>query len=84
MRSQKSESTFEQIECKKARFDVGSEKDRQDVATDEKDPKPAPPEPGEMSERDLDDVSGGRASIPDVTKKPAPGGPVPVPYPNVT
>ena len=62
---------------------MASEKDRPDVATDEKDPKPVP-EPGEMSERDLDDVSGGLASVPGVTKKPAPGGPVPVPYPNVT
>ena len=62
---------------------MGSEKDRKDVETDDRDPKPVP-EPGEMSEGELDDVSGGLASIPDVTKKPVPGGPVPTPYPNVT
>ena len=39
--------------------------------------------PGEMSEQELDDISGGRAPVlPDVAKTPAPGGPVPMPYPN--
>jgi hypothetical protein len=36
------------------------------------------PEEEKLSDEELDDVSGG------VAKTPSPGGPVPIPYPNVT
>ena len=38
--------------------------------------KPAPKPGAEMTERDLDKVSGG------VSKTPSPSGPIPIPYPN--
>ena len=38
----------------------------------------------ELGEEELDQTSGGRSRIPDVVKTPSPGGPVPVPYPNVS
>ena len=37
----------------------------------------------ELRDQELEEVAGGRAHIPDVAKTPTPGGPVPVPYPNV-
>jgi hypothetical protein len=40
------------------------------------------PQDDELSEEQLDDVSGGTARAP--IKEPAPGGPVPIPYPNIT
>ena len=36
----------------------------------------------ELSEEESEQVKGGRSPL-DVVKKPSPGGPVPVPYPNV-
>jgi hypothetical protein len=37
----------------------------------------------ELPAQDAEQVKGGRASI-DVVKTPTPGGPVPLPYPNVS
>jgi len=46
--------------------------------------KPEPPRKsdGELSPGDLDKVSGGVPSGPDVCVRPAPAGPTPIPYPN--
>jgi hypothetical protein len=40
------------------------------------------PQNDELGDEELDKVSGGR-SLPDTGKTPTPGGPVPIPYPNV-
>ena len=37
----------------------------------------------DLGDEELDQASGGRSQIPDVAKTPTPGGPVPIPYPNV-
>jgi hypothetical protein len=64
--------------------DLGSEKEGQDVGTEEG-VRQTERDPKEMTDRDLEDVSGGRTSVvPDIVKTPAPGGPVPLPYPNST
>jgi bacteriocin-like protein len=42
------------------------------------------PKDDELSEEELDQVSGGVRKNVDVCKTPSPGGPLPVPYPNTT
>jgi hypothetical protein len=53
--------------------------------TDPAEPKttPAAENGRELSDEELDPVAGGARTIPDVCKTPTPGGPVPLPYPNV-
>jgi hypothetical protein len=43
--------------------------------------KPAPKPGADMTERDLDKVSGGVSPLPPTTPNP-PSGPIPIPYPN--
>jgi hypothetical protein len=47
-----------------------------------REPEPPRNSDGELSPGDLDNVSGGVPSGPDVCVRPAPAGPVPIPYPN--
>jgi hypothetical protein len=44
--------------------------------------QPAPKPGADMTERDLDQVSGGASQPPPKTSTPPPSGPIPVPYPN--
>jgi hypothetical protein len=47
-----------------------------------REPEPPRNSDGELSSNDLDKVSGGVPGGPDVCVRPAPAGPVPIPYPN--
>jgi len=49
--------------------------------SEESEDTPAAENGRELSDDELDPVTGG-ARIPDVCKTPTPGGPVPIPYPN--
>jgi hypothetical protein len=64
---------------------VNREHDGQDVTTSEGQSASPARDPDELTDRELEHVSGGIVPAPkEVVKKPAPGGPVPVPYPNST
>jgi hypothetical protein len=46
------------------------------------DPPPAAEDGGELSDDELEPVAGGARPAKPIAKTPAPGGPVPIPYPN--